>query len=532
MKCFLNRPGNSRNRFNNRSDYLRLEPRQLLAGIVFNAETEQVLIGGTPEADHATVTQIENQITVTQEGFESRQFAVSEVSVLHFVGLDGDDYFRNETSIPSRAYGQGGDDHLVGGEGDDRLIGNDGDDVLDANGGNDFMFAGLGDDVLYAGEGDDRIIGAAGNNEIEGNDGNDTIYGGRGDDTIRGGDGDDLLVGWLGDDFITGSDGSDRIHAGEGNDKVYGHVGDDFLYGGAGNDELDGGLGSDVLNGHDGDDILQGSHGEDRIIGGAGSDQSHYYDAAEEHHVSGRGQTFYVTDLTKRKDDGQEFVFAVEEFVFSDGVREPADLVQRKTHSVKEVVYVQPVLVADTNGLNKTIFFGTPGQEADIKARIDEIFAQAEIDVEFLPNSHWGDSNTNYGSQNRDRPFYADRPESDLDQIVSDGDSKGFGNRDGNVIDMYFVDRVPGFDFEGSYVVNGLAFVDAPGVAIHVGEALVRSAESREIVAEVVAHEIGHNLGLYHEDGDDNLLSTEGHSDHLTAQQIATMIASPLTQSL
>jgi len=512
--------------------YDRLEPRQLLAGIVFNAEIGQVLIGGTANADRATVTQLNDMITVSQEGFGSREFNVSEVNVLHFVGLDGDDFFENQTSIPSRAYGQGGNDNFIGGNGNDRLIGNDGDDVLVANGGNDFLFAGSGDDRLRGGEGDDRMLGTSGSNWIEGNEGDDTVFGGRDNDVIHGGDGDDFLSGGSGDDRIIGHDGSDRIQAGEGNDRAFGLGGNDFLYGFHGNDILDGGDGADVLNGNDGDDILTSDSGSDTVVGGAGADQAYYAGNAEEFRVVVNG-TYRITDLRGDANDGQDAVYSVEELSFWDGEEAPADLVRSPVPAAKEVVFIQPVLVADTDGRNKTVFFGSAAQEQDIIERIDEIFAQAEVDVEFLPNSHWGNSFVNFGSQSRSNlNLNAERPENHLDQIVDQGNSTGFGNRDDNVLDVYFVDRVPGFEFEESYVVNGLAFVGFNGVAIHIGENLVESASGREIIAEVFAHEIAHNFGLFHHDDDDNLLSADGSEHELTPAQIATILDSQFTQPI
>ena len=520
----------SRTQNSNRSSYCILEPRQLLAGIVFNAEIGQVLIGGTAGDDSATVTQSDDQITVTQEGFGSRDFSIAEVSFLHFVGLAGDDFFENQTSIPSRAYGQGGADTFIGGSGDDRLIGNDGDDTLQANGGNDFLFAGNGDDQLFGGDGADRILGTTGSNRIEGNAGNDTIYGGREDDVILGGDGDDFLSGGLGDDRILGNDGSDRIHAGEGDDRAFGHDGDDFLYGFHGNDRLEGGAGADVLAGNDGDDLLIGDIGSDRVVGGAGTDQSYYASNAEEYRVEGRG-SYRVTDLRGEANNGTDTIFSVEEFNFWDGIETPSDLVRAPLPSATEVVYIQPVLVADTDGRNKTVFFGSPAQELDIKDRIDEIFAQAGVDVEFLTNSHWGDSFINFGADSRTGfGLNGERPEDHLDQIVDRGNSTGFGNRDDDVLDVYFVDRVPGFEFVESYVANGLAFVGANGVAMHIGENLVTSASGREIIAEVFAHEIAHNLGLFHHDDGDNLLSADGSEHELTDLQISTIIESQFTQ--
>ena len=88
----------------------------------------------------------------------------------------------------------------------------------------------------------------------------------------------------------------------------------------------------------------------------------------------------------------------------------------------------------------------------------------------------------------------SNRPGSDLNRIVSSGDSSGIGSSNRNVIDMYFVERVPGFTDVNEFTANGLAFVGASGIAMQTGDRLVGFANGRDTVAHVAAHEIGHNL--------------------------------------
>jgi len=129
--------------------YQACEPRNLLAGIELFADTGQVL----------------------------QRFNASEVQSILFVGLRGDDYFENRTSIPSIAFGQVGNDTLIGGSGADRLFGNTQDDIIDGGGGDDFLVAGIGNDVVNGGSGNDRILGIDDINTISGDAGNDTIFG-------------------------------------------------------------------------------------------------------------------------------------------------------------------------------------------------------------------------------------------------------------------------------------------------------------------------------------------------------------------
>ncbi|MEM9413345.1 MAG: zinc-dependent metalloprotease family protein, partial [Planctomycetota bacterium] len=88
------------------------------------------------------------------------------------------------------------------------------------------------------------------------------------------------------------------------------------------------------------------------------------------------------------------------------------------------------------------------------------------------------------------------------------------------VIDMYFVEIVPGFDDIGENFVNGLAFISAPGVAVHIGNQILSFDQGPEIVARVVAHEIGHNLGLLHVGTEDKLMEENGRGENLTQPQI------------
>jgi len=72
------------------ASYETMEPRRLLAGIEFLAETSQVLIGGTPQPDSATVRQVGDDLIVNQVGFGERTFKASGIQSVVFVGLGGD----------------------------------------------------------------------------------------------------------------------------------------------------------------------------------------------------------------------------------------------------------------------------------------------------------------------------------------------------------------------------------------------------------------------------------------------------------
>ena len=511
-------------------NYQSFEPRRMLAGIDFNVATGELLLGGTNGDDVTSVTQSGDTVTANFQGFESQTFNVADVNSILFVGLRGDDFFENQTAIPSVAFGQVGNDTLIGGSGNDRLFGNGQNDVILGNGGDDFIVAGIGDDQVNAGAGNDRILGVNGTNGLAGGAGNDTIFGGNGDDTIEGGSGANFLAGNDGHDRINGGDDNDQIFGGGGDDILFGNGGSDFVFAQGGNDFLSGGAGEDVLGGNDGNDVIQGERGNDRVVGGNGNDRANFSGVLADYDVTPSGPNLRLNDLRGPSFGLNDLAISIEEFSFDDGVRSRDETLNPTvppaptgpTDDVREVVTVQPIIASNSNGTNTAEFFGNAGQEADIKRRIDEIFAQANIDVEFLAPRTVNDTQINVGNGGT-------RSTNDLNQIVSDGDLRGLGSSNRNVIDLYLVEVVPGFASVNDNTANGLAFVGSSGVALHVGDNLVDFAAGRDTIARVTAHEIGHNLGLRHVEGSNNLLSETGNSSFLVEEQIAQARASSIS---
>ncbi len=114
----------------------------------------------------------------------------------------------------------------------------------------------------------------------------------------------------------------------------------------------------------------------------------------------------------------------------------------------------------------------------------------------------------------------------DLTDISSEADLEGLlalANPAGPAINLAFVDTL---DYcEGSFNPSyaGCAFVGAAGVVVE------SDVAAGAFGSELLAHEIGHNLGLEHEDG---LLSVFLDGDTtITPDQRDTILASPLVQS-
>lgn len=81
---------------------------------------------------------------------------------IEFHGTSGNDYFINDTNLPSLAYGYKGGDVFLGGTNSDEFHGGAGNDHLDGRNGNDTVLGGKGDDVLNGGRDRDVVKGGAG----------------------------------------------------------------------------------------------------------------------------------------------------------------------------------------------------------------------------------------------------------------------------------------------------------------------------------------------------------------------------------
>ena len=217
------------------------------------------------------------KIRAVIDGEVAGTIAISQIDWVEVYGGAGNDKITNlaSSNVSLFAYGDAGNDTLIGGSGSDNLSGEDGNDSVVGGGGDDYLWGDDGKDTIDGGKGDDEIYGDQGNDQIDGGGGDDTIYAGEGDDDISGDAGNDDIWGGWGDDDIAGDGGQDDIYGGKGDDNLDGGDGGDDLSGGSGNDELIGAAGNDEMDGRDGRDTLAGGLGEDSLNGGRGADQEH-----------------------------------------------------------------------------------------------------------------------------------------------------------------------------------------------------------------------------------------------------------------
>ncbi len=297
------------------------------------------IVGGSSD-DAASIRLVNGQLEVTLAHFVQgpridintppvtlkltdpvKAYNPATVTRIDFFGEAGNDSFVNDTPVACRAFGQAGNDNLVGGSGDDQLNGGDDADTLEGRAGNDLLTGGAGDDsYIFAGTalGNDTVVEAASVNEdtldfssygvtqpsIAGlqpvtttpfaqvSSANSALYGPLAVYSVNfdlalttpqligsnfslklsDSAGIEDVYGSAYSDSIRGNTRNNSIWGQSGYDQIYGRDGNDYLSGGAGNDVIHGGSGNDSVYGGDGNDSLFADYGNDRLYGDNNND--------------------------------------------------------------------------------------------------------------------------------------------------------------------------------------------------------------------------------------------------------------------
>jgi hypothetical protein len=202
-----------------------------------------------------------------------------------------------------------------------------------------------------------------------------------------------------------------------------------------------------------------------------------------------------------------------------------AALTVNPAEPITKQVTVQIIQTALDNGTSPATVFGNAVQTAAIEADIDIVWAQAGIDINFLPTINRYNSTFAY----QGNAGSGVRPQGDLDKIVANARTAGVLNSDPLVINMFLLNVVPLFAPLQETQAAGLSYISANGVTGFVGDSALAFG-AYELISEVFAHEIGHNLGLSHVSDSTNLMYPTP-SSKLDASQIATARASSFART-
>ena len=200
-----------------------------------------------------------------------------------------------------------------------------------------------------------------------------------------------------------------------------------------------------------------------------------------------------------------------------------AALIVNAAQTIRQRVGVRVIQVASTSGTNAAPLFGTPAQQTTIFNMIDQVWAQAgiDIDIRFRPGTY-NNTFALTGTAGANSP----RPTGDLNTIRSNATAAGgVIDPDPTVLNLFVTRIVPGFSQTSDNTSNGLAFIAGNGITFWAGPSLPAFAGGQDVLASVLAHEIGHNLGLSHIVEAQNLLQSGGspnQGERLNAAQIST----------
>lgn len=111
--------------------------------------------------DVINVTQLQNQLVVSDQNGFVGAFNLDEVAIMIIGGGEGNDVITLDSSVTKTAL-------IFGGEGNDTITGGSAGDYISGDNGNDVLIGGGGYDYLRGGTGFDALVGHVGHDEGEG----------------------------------------------------------------------------------------------------------------------------------------------------------------------------------------------------------------------------------------------------------------------------------------------------------------------------------------------------------------------------
>ncbi|MCA9166068.1 MAG: matrixin family metalloprotease [Planctomycetales bacterium] len=151
---------------------------------------------------------------------------------------------------------------------------------------------------------------------------------------------------------------------------------------------------------------------------------------------------------------------------------------------------------------------------------VDQIYGQLGIDVQFDFGTTWNNTFAHQGIST-----LGQRPASDTFTILSSAVTAGKTAPTVNTINMILVDIVPSFFQLSSTGAAGTSVFGGNGIVMFVGADVGLFASSEETAAIIMAHQIGHNLGLDHSTDTNNLMTALVSGGCFNESQAAQILA-------